>query len=288
MTELLISGGVMAALGLILSAVLAVANKKLYVYEDPRIDMVEELLPSANCGACGQAGCRAFAERLVEGTMSPAKCTVSSGETQTFIAAFLGVSMSAEEKRVARLACAGGNNVAWRRARYEGIPSCRAALLIGGGGKGCVWGCLGLGDCDVSCPFDAIVMNSQGLPEVIEDRCTACGNCVDACPLDLFSIHPVSHKLWVACKNRAAGEEAEAQCDVACTACGRCAMDAATNLVAIEDNLATVDYDYNARATRGAIERCPTGAIVWWEGPGSAVKGPKAKKITRKSPLPIG
>ena len=66
MESILTAAGFMAALGLILAAVLVVANRQLYVYEDPRIDEVEDLLPKANCGACGTAGCRQFAEMLVE------------------------------------------------------------------------------------------------------------------------------------------------------------------------------------------------------------------------------
>ena len=49
--------GFMAGLGLLLAAILVLANKRLFVFEDPRIDEVEELLPSANCGSCGSAGC---------------------------------------------------------------------------------------------------------------------------------------------------------------------------------------------------------------------------------------
>ena len=78
---------------------LILANKKLYVYEDPRIDVVEDLLPHANCGACGFPGCRPFAEALVVGTILPGKCTVSSEEGRMTIADYLGVSLGAEEKR---------------------------------------------------------------------------------------------------------------------------------------------------------------------------------------------
>ena len=105
-----------------------------------------------------------------------------SEEERELLAVFLGVDAGAEEKLVERLACAGGINVARNRAHYEGIDSCRGAALVAGGGKACFWGCLGLGDCEVVCDVDAIVMNEYELPVVIEDRCTACGDCVDACP----------------------------------------------------------------------------------------------------------
>jgi Na+-translocating ferredoxin:NAD+ oxidoreductase RNF subunit RnfB len=271
----------MAVLGVLLASLLALASRWLFVYEDPRIDQVEDLLPKANCGACGTAGCRTFAEKLVAGEVDPGQCTVNSSEMNQVIANFLGVSLGNVEKRVARLACAGGRHVAHIRASYGGVQSCRAAAIVGGGGKGCAWGCLGMGDCAEVCDFDAITMNRYGLPEVSVDQCTACGDCVTVCPKDLFEIHPVSHRLWVACRNREFGDEAEAACE-------RCAMDSPEGLIEIKDNLATVDYTKNTLASRVAIERCPTGAIVWLEPDGSMTRGRDARRILRKEALPVG
>ncbi|OIR19550.1 electron transport complex subunit RsxB [mine drainage metagenome] len=275
----------MAGLGGLLAFFLAIASKRLYVYEDPRIDQVEELLPHSNCGACGTAGCRNFAEQAVAGKIEPASCTVNTPEQNKVIAALLGVALGDVEKRVARLACAGGRHVAKMRAHYAGLSSCRAAAVAGGGGKSCAWGCLGLGDCADVCDFDAIVMDSHGLPEVDLAKCTACGDCVDICPKGLFSIQGVSHKLWMACRNESDPDTAEAACEVACTACGRCVADGATGLIQLERNLAVIDYARNDSASRQAIERCPTGAIVWLEGD-QVIKGKSAKKIIRIEPLP--
>ncbi len=287
MTEFFIAGGVMLTLGVVLSGVLAVANKKLYVYEDPRIDVVEEWLPSANCGACGFAGCRAFAEAVVAGTASPSQCTASSPDMVQSIAEYLGVDPGGAEKRVARLACAGGNHVARRFALYNGIPSCRAAGLVAGGGKSCTWGCLGQGDCVRACPFDAIHMNDVALPVVDEDKCTACGNCVVACPKNLFSIHPISHRLWVSCSTRLRAKAAKEACAAACIGCGLCAKDA-PDLIAMQDNLPVVDYTKNELAAQDAIQRCPTGAIVWLMPGGKALHGEKANVPESRESLPIG
>ena len=286
MGNVLLAGVFMGALGGALAWLLVVANKRLYVYEDPRIDQVEELLPKSNCGACGTAGCRNFAESLVAGRIEPAKCTVNAPDMNRYIASFLGVDMGNVEKRVARLACAGGRHVARQRARYEGLGTCRAAAAVGGGGKACAWGCLGLGDCAVVCEFNAIEMNAFGLPEVDAARCTACGDCVDVCPKTLFSLHPVSHRLFVACKNQADGDTAELQCEVACTACGKCVADAAPGLMRLDHELATIDYGKNRLAKPEAIDRCPTGAIVWLED-GRIRKGAAAKRIVRSAPLPV-
>lgn len=286
MNNIVLAGVFMATLGGLLAWLLSSASRRLYVWEDPRIDEVEEMLPKSNCGACGTAGCRNFAEAVVDGRIEPAKCTVNAPAMNATIAEFLGVDLGHLEKRVARLACAGGRHVARMRAQYEGLGSCRAAATVNGGGKACAWGCLGLGDCAVACDFDAIQMNGFGLPVVDADRCTACGDCVDICPKDLFSLQPVAHKLWVACNNHADGDTAERQCEVACTACGKCVMDAASGLIRLDGELARIDYDLNAKADKSVIQRCESGAIVWLHD-GHFHKGLKAKKIVRVSPLPV-
>jgi RnfABCDGE-type electron transport complex B subunit len=264
--------GAISGLTFILATALVLANRKLYVYEDPRIDVVEEMLPHANCGACGFPGCRPFAEALTTGAALPGKCTVSSQEDREDIAHFLGVDVGAEEKLVARLACAGGTNVARNHARYHGHQTCRSAARVAGGGKGCFWGCLGLGDCDVACDFDAIHMTAHNLPVV------------EVCPKDLFSLHKESHRLWVVCSSQEAGDEILEDCEVACTTCGRCEMDAPGGLISMKKNLPVVDYDRQHK-TRTPIERCPTGAIVWIDPKAGPVKGPEAKKIIRKGTL---
>lgn len=284
---ILIALATLGGLTLILATMLVVANRKLYVYEDPRIDQVEDMLPHANCGACGFPGCRPFAEALVDGKVLPGKCTVSSDEGRTQIAQFLGVDMGAQEKQVARLACAGGTNVARNKAIYKGIESCQAAALVSGGGKGCFWGCLGYGDCGVVCDFDAIKMNEHGLPEVDVDKCTACGDCVEACPKGLFSIQPMSHQLWVACKNLEQGDAILEECQVACTACAKCAKDAPEGLITMTYNLPVIDYTRNHK-TQAPIQRCPTGAIVWLDEKLGVVRGAESKPILRKGERAIG
>ncbi len=284
--EYLIAAGLMGAMGVILAAVLAFADKKFYVYEDPRIDEVEALLPKANCGACGCAGCRAFAEKAVKGEIAPGRCTVNTAEGVIAIATLLKVDAGTEEKRVARLACAGGAHVTRHQANYAGLASCRAAALVSGGAKSCSWGCLGLADCARVCTFDAIHMDEHGLPMVNEAKCTACGDCVAVCPKGLFTLHPVSHRLWVACRNLLNGDLAESLCEVACTACRRCVADAPPGLINIVDQLAVIDYSKNYLATPLPIQRCPTGAIVWIDAKRGIVRGVEAKQITRKSALP--
>lgn len=279
--------GALGGLTLILAALLIFANKKLFVEEDPRIDIVEDMLPHANCGACGYPGCRPFAEALVTGESLPGKCTVSSEDGRLQIAGFLGVDVGSQEKIVARLACAGGINVARNRAKYAGIDTCRAAAVVTGGGKGCFWGCLGLGDCEAVCDFGAITMNGFSLPVVDEDKCTACNDCVEICPKGLFSLHPASHRLWVACKNQEFGDDILEECEVGCTACARCALDAEGDLITMQNNLPVVNYSRNHN-TRVPIERCPTGAIIWLDKAHGPQHGRESKRVIRKGAMPSG
>jgi len=279
-SPVLVSVLTLGGVGLVFGTLIAVANKKLKVWEDPRIDAVTDLLPGTNCGACGFAGCRSFAEGLIGNQAQPAGCTNMGEEGVAAVASYLGVEAGEAVKRVARLLCAGGRGLAVQQAEYRGLPTCRAAAAVAGGGKGCAWGCLGLADCEVACDFDAIVMLPNGLPLVDPVKCTACGDCVDACPKDLFVLMPIEHKLIVQCRSLIEGDPAEAICRVACTACGKCALDAKPGVIEIRDGLARVDYARNADAGPEAIGRCPTGAIVWVEGAQSLATTTKPEPVT--------
>lgn len=265
-TAIVGSAVILGGVGLFFAALIAVTNRKFRVWEDPRIDVVAGLLPGANCGACGQPGCRAFAEQTVAGGIAPAQCTVASPDVRAEIAEYLGVDVGQATQRVARLLCAGGTDVAPNRVDYQGLLTCKAAAAVAAGQKGCVWGCLGLGDCEVACTFDAIRMNDVGLPVVIPEKCTACGDCVRACPKDLFVVMPMDHKLIVQCKSLLEGEAAERLCRVACNGCGKCVVDAAPGVIEMKNGLAVIDYARNDLATPAATRRCPTGAIAWVEG----------------------
>jgi len=250
----------------VLAVVLAVADSKLKVFEDPRIDRVSDLLPGTNCGSCGLPGCRAFAEKVVAGDIAPSGCPVGGATTAQVVADFLGVDPGKSERMIARLLCAGGSDVAIQMAEYRGHPSCRAAAAVAGGTKGCRYGCLGFGDCMDVCTFDAIRMSATGLPIVDFDKCTSCGDCVHICPKNLFEIVPARQRLLVQCKSVLEGDRMLDYCRAACTACGRCAADAPAGLIKMKNNLPAINRELLNLETPEAVSRCPTGAIVWVEG----------------------
>ncbi len=170
----------MGALGLILSAGLAIAYQKLKVEEDPKVVKISEALPQANCGACGYSGCRAFAEAVVKGEAETNGCPVGGEETITKVAEIMGVKADEVVKKIARILCHGDTEAAKDRGTYLGITTCYAANLTGGN-KQCPYGCLGFGDCVLACPFEAIHMGGDGLPVVDGKKCTACGKCTEKC-----------------------------------------------------------------------------------------------------------
>jgi len=277
--DLLVPALTVGGLGLLFATLIAVVQRRFRVVEDPRLDEVTALLPGTNCGGCGFAGCRNFAEGLLEGKAQPAGCTNMNAEGVRAVAGYLGVEAGTATKRVARLLCAGGRHAALQQAEYRGLATCAAAAAVAGGGKGCSWGCLGLGDCERACTFGAIRMNRHGLPLVEPDPCTACGDCVDACPKDLFRVLPIDYRLLVQCRSALEGDAALALCRVACTACGKCAQDAAPGLISMVRGLAVVDYAKNALASPEAVRRCPTGAIVWVEGRQALDRAPQGEVV---------
>jgi electron transport complex protein RnfB len=251
----------MAGLGLIFSVGLVFAYKKLRVEEDPKVERVSEILPQANCGACGYSGCRAFAEAVAKGDVSPNSCPVGGEEVASQIADILGVKPSEFIKKIARLHCRGTREAAKDRGIYVGISTCYASHLVGGN-KQCSYGCLGLGDCVRSCPFDAMYMGKEGLPVVIEEKCTACGRCVDACPRNLLELHPLSQNIMVFCRSQDRGPFARKVCQNACIACGICVR-ACPDSIIMENYLAKIiDYNKIAPEKIPEIEKCPTDAIA--------------------------
>lgn len=249
----------LGSLGLIFGVGLAIASKRLAVKVDPRLEQIHGLLPGSNCGACGGAGCFGFAESLLSGKMTVDACRVSEEAVKEEIARLLGKKLEKKTKKTAVLHCYGGEKVK-ERFVYDGLKDCISASLVMGGQKECVYGCLGLATCVRVCPFGAISMTPQGLPEVDEAKCRACNKCVIACPRKLFSLVPVTHSVYVACSSRDNGKDTRSVCSVGCIACKRCEQVCPADAIHVIDNLAVIDYQ-KCTSCGECVKACPTKAI---------------------------
>jgi formate dehydrogenase (NADP+) beta subunit len=185
----------MGGMGLIISAVLAIASKVFYVYVDPKILEVESALPGANCGGCGLPGCSANAEAIVNGISAPNSCVAAGPEVAAAIAEIMGVKVEAKEPDIAQPGCYFGVQDADTKYVYDGLDDCRAAALLSGGMKVCTIGCLGLGTCVRACPFYAISMGPKELPVVDEKKCTGCGTCERVCPKHIINLSSVTRRI---------------------------------------------------------------------------------------------
>ncbi len=258
--QILIAILVLGIMGFIFAGLLGFAADYFRVEEDPRIGQVLAILPGANCGACGLAGCRDYSEKLVLGEAGPNACTAGGAKVAEAIAAVMGVQASAVDRKIAAVHCGAKLEQRQPKARYSGIETCFAVNMVDGGGLACTYGCLGRGDCCVSCPFDAIRM-VEGLPVIDPEKCTACGNCVTACPRKIISIRPADFPVVVACSSRDAGAVVRKICPVGCIGCKICVKQV-PDVFSVTDNLAAIDYAKAAISCDAAIEKCPTKCIV--------------------------
>jgi RnfABCDGE-type electron transport complex B subunit len=251
----------LGVLAVVFAVGLAVASKLLHVTSDPRIEQIEGVLPGVNCGACGFGGCSAYAHAVVAGQVGPSECVPGGIAVAHQVAAVMGLQAEAKEKRVAVILCQGGTRAVDRFA-YEGVTDCRAAVITQDAAKGCRWACVGLGSCARSCPFDAITMGDDGLPHVIEDRCTACGTCVDVCPKNVIEIKPGKSMVHVLCRNRDKGADTRKVCPVGCIACKKCEQVCPVEgkAVHVTDFVAKVDVATCISCGK-CVQSCPTGTI---------------------------
>ncbi len=182
-------------LGLAASVMLVIASRIFYVWEDPRIERVEEALLGANCGGCGYAGCSAAAEAVVFGKAKPDVCVAGGFEIAQGVAAVMGLSVEEKEPEISKPGCTYGVHEAELKYMYAGVPDCRAAVLLYGGSKECNIGCLGLSTCVRACPFGALSMGANNLPLVDKDKCTSCGICAEVCPKDIITVTSAAKRI---------------------------------------------------------------------------------------------
>ncbi len=266
MNVILTAVAVLCIIGAVSSAILYVISQRFKTIEDPRIEQVLEALPAANCGGCGFPGCNGFASAIVKSdTMDGFYCPVGGQTTMDNIARILGRTADVSTKKIAVVRCNGTCEHRPRTNIYDGASNCAIAAALYGGDTGCSFGCLGLGDCVDSCLFDAIHINPETmLPEVVEDKCTACGACVKACPKNLIELRkqgPKSRRIYVSCMNKDKGGIARKSCEVACIGCSKCQQVCPFDAITIENNLAYI-IDDKCRLCRKCVPVCPTNSIL--------------------------
>ncbi|MDO4980921.1 MAG: Fe-S cluster domain-containing protein [Prevotellaceae bacterium] len=260
---------VLGAIALVSAVILYVCSKKFAVKEDPRLGQVVEVLPGANCGGCGFAGCSGLAGALVKaadaGSLEGLMCPVGGSEVMGKVADLLGMAIANAEAKVAVVRCNGTCELRQRIASYDGLRTCTAMHASGAGETGCGFGCLGCGDCVAACQFDAIHINEEtGLPEVDEEKCTGCGACSKACPRNVIELRkkgPKGRRVFVSCVNKDKGAIAMKACKAACIGCGKCLKECKFEAITVENNLSYINPD-KCRLCKKCVEACPTHAII--------------------------
>jgi len=256
----------LSLLALFSAVILYFIAQKFKVIEDPRIDEIQAILPAANCGGCGFAGCRNFAEALVKAdTFEGLNCPVGGAPIMAQAAAILGKTAPVVDPKVAVLICNGTPESRPQTSEYDGAPDCRIANNLYIGESDCSYGCLGKGDCMRACQFDAMYMDPvTRLPVISDEKCVSCGACVKACPRHIIELRKKAkkdRKIYVACSNCDKGAPARKACKVACIACNKCIKVCEFGAITIENNLAYID-SYKCTFCRKCPSECPTNAII--------------------------
>lgn len=254
-TAVLVIGG----LGLIFGIGLSFASKVFAIKVDERVSLIREALPGANCGACGLTGCDGYADAVVSGQADVNMCPVGGNAVAEQVASIMGVESAGIKRTAARVLCNGRSSVSKEKYEYQGINSCAAAAQLYAGHKACAYGCLGHGDCLNVCPFNAIVITG-GIARVIEDRCRACGKCVEACPKNLIELISKDKKYSVMCKSGDKGAVTRKNCEVGCIGCMRCVKACPQGAISMKGTLAEIDYEKCDNCGE-CTKVCPTMAI---------------------------
>ncbi|MCQ2547624.1 MAG: RnfABCDGE type electron transport complex subunit B [Clostridia bacterium] len=247
-------------IGLILSVILTIASKVFFVPVDETVTKLVEELPGANCGACGFAGCNDYAEAMAaDHSLSTSMCPVGGAAVAAKLAEVLGVEAGSAEKKVAVVHCNGNCDARGSILELQGITTCEGAKQFYGGVSACSHGCLGFGDCEAVCDFDAIHV-CNGVAVVDREKCVSCGKCEKVCPNDVITIAPEKNKVIVQCKSTEKAKDTMKACKNGCIGCGKCVKVCKFEAIKVENNVAFIDPELCKNCGLCAKE-CPVGAI---------------------------
>lgn len=251
---------ILGAMAAVFAIVLAIAGNKLAVVQDERVEKINKMLSGANCGACGHAGCAAFAKALVEGKAKVTDCASTPKENREKIAEIIGSEVGEVEETIVVCACNGGQRCL-DKYEYQGYGDCASIELLAGGRKACPTGCIGAGKCVDVCPYHAVEVNGEGVAEVNQQKCVQCGTCIIACPKNIMKRLSAKAKVYIACSNHGKGKEVRSICKVGCIGCGICAKVCEAGAITIVDGLPVFDYD-KCTNCRKCVEKCPSKCIL--------------------------
>lgn len=253
---------VLGVLACVFGLLLSVASKVFEVKSDPRLAMIQEALPGANCGGCGYPGCAGCAAAILAGKAPVNACPSCSGEQTSRIAAVMGVEVQAVERRVAFVRCAGGDRAGHKFEKYIGIDDCVGATKVAGNGHlDCSFGCLGLGSCTKACKFGAIHINEHGVAEVDRDKCTGCMQCAKVCPRKVIVSMPYAVDIVLPCANKEKGALAKNHCAISCIGCKLCEKNCPAGAITVTNNVAVIDYN-KCTSCGICVTKCPRKLIV--------------------------
>ncbi|MFH1539839.1 MAG: RnfABCDGE type electron transport complex subunit B [bacterium] len=260
--EILIPVIMLGAFGLLFGFGLAFAARVFAVQVDPRIEKIEELLPGANCGACGLPGCSGYAAAVVRGEAPPNLCAAVSSESRARISEILGVAIEEREIPIAVVRCTGDVSPGHHKFNYLGETVCAEAVFIAEGPNPCRFGCVGMGSCVAACPFDAMIMGEGKPPSPDPDKCVGCGLCVTACPKNLIELAPRDRHVFVLCRSHYKGKQVKEICKTGCTGCGICAKKCPEEAIELVDNLPVINHE-KCKNHGVCAEKCPSNAILF-------------------------
>ncbi len=268
---------IVAVIGLILGLLLALASKTFAVNKDSKEEEITAVLPGANCGGCGYAGCNDYAHKILTGEASTGKCPVGGDSVAEKIADIMGVTPEKPIRMRAQVLCSGTRTLASRKYAYQGLSDCLSLAKLGNGPKECQYGCIGLGTCVKKCAFNAIKIEN-GVAVVEYEKCRACGVCVESCPQKIIKLIPFDTDVWVGCASKDKGTVVRSLCKVGCIGCSLCVKVCPTGAISVDGGVAVIDYD-KCIDCGACAEKCPRKII--WSGKKQIKDGD-----TLKDPLP--